>query len=66
MYKFIEASTNSMSTAPMTGLAEQIQAVEDLGWKLDKMTAAEGKALTGERIALICLFRRAASAAGQT
>ncbi|MER5903057.1 hypothetical protein ABT150_23610 [Streptomyces mirabilis] len=58
VYKFIEANTNSKATAPMTGMAEQIQSVEAEGWVLDKMAAAEGKALTGERVALICLFRR--------
>ncbi|MBW8701873.1 hypothetical protein MBT84_19895 [Streptomyces sp. MBT84] len=57
VYKFIEANTSSKSTAPMTGMAEQIQAVEQQGWRLDHMAAAEGKALTGERVALVCLFR---------
>ncbi|NJP71347.1 hypothetical protein [Streptomyces sp. C1-2] len=57
VYKFIEANTNSKSTAPMTGMAEQIAAVEQQGWRLDQMAAAEGKALTGERVALVCLFR---------
>ncbi|WP_394437716.1 hypothetical protein [Streptomyces sp. SGAir0957] len=61
VYKFIEANTNSMATGPMTGMAEQIQSVEELGWTLDTMTAAEGKAMTSERIALICLFRRPAA-----
>ncbi|MFI6495024.1 hypothetical protein [Streptomyces sp. NPDC050564] len=59
VYKFIEANTNSKATAPMTGMAEQIQAVEGEGWRLDQMSAAEGKALTGERVSLVCLFRRA-------
>ncbi|MCM1941759.1 hypothetical protein NC239_26530 [Streptomyces sp. G3] len=57
VYKFIEANTNSKSTAPMTGMADQIQAVEQQGWRLEQMAAAEGKALTGERVALVCLFR---------
>ena len=57
VYKFIEANTNSKSTAPMTGIADQIQAVEAAGWRLDQMAAAEGKALTGERVALVCIFR---------
>lgn len=57
VYKFIEANSNSRSTAPMTGMAEQIQAVEQQGWRLDQMAAAEGKALTGERVALVCIFR---------
>ncbi|MFF5609233.1 hypothetical protein ACFY65_23080 [Streptomyces cellulosae] len=59
VYKFIEANTNSKATAPMTGMAEQIQAVESEGWRLEQMAAAEGKAFTGERVALVCLFRRA-------
>jgi hypothetical protein len=58
VYKFIEANTNSKATAPMTGMAEQIQAVESEGWRLEQMAAAEGKALMGERVALVCLFRR--------
>lgn len=59
VYKFIEANKTSMTTAPMTGIAEQIQAVEAEGWALDKMTATESKTLGGERIGLVCLFRRA-------
>lgn len=58
VYKFIEANTNSKATAPMTGMADQIQAVESEGWALDKMAASEGKAIGGERVALVCLFRR--------
>ncbi|MFJ5534711.1 hypothetical protein [Streptomyces sp. NPDC093261] len=58
VYKFIEANTNSRATAPMTGMADQIQAVERGGWMPANMAAAEGKALTGERVALVCLFRR--------
>ncbi|WP_327180417.1 hypothetical protein OG599_35235 (plasmid) [Streptomyces sp. NBC_01335] len=58
VYKFIEANTNSKATAPMTGMADQIQAVEQAGWVLQHMAAAEGKALTGERVALVCMFRR--------
>ena len=59
VYKFIEAITNSKVTAPMTGMSNQIQAVEAEGWALVNMASAEGKAVTGERVALICLFRRA-------
>lgn len=58
VYKFIEANTNSKATAPMTGMSNQIQAVESNGWALSNMAAAEGKTMTGERVALICLFRR--------
>lgn len=58
VYKFIEANTNSKATAPMTGMADQIQAVESSGWQLTNMAAAEGKTMTGERVALICMFRR--------
>lgn len=58
VYKFIEANKNSLNTAPMTGIGEQIQAVESQGWTLTNMAAAEGKTLSGERIALVCMFRR--------
>lgn len=58
VYKFIEANATSKTTAPMTGISEQITAVESAGWMLQNMAAAEGKALTGERVALVCLFRR--------
>ncbi|MET9876564.1 hypothetical protein ABZZ36_18345 [Actinacidiphila glaucinigra] len=57
VYKFIEANTSSKSTAPMKGMAEQIEAIEAEGWTLYNMAAAEGKAMTGERVALVCLFR---------
>ncbi len=42
----------------MTGLNDQIEAVEALGWHLDQFAVGEGQALTGERVAVICLFRR--------
>lgn len=57
-YKFIEANKTSAVTAPMTGVGEQIAAVEAEGWVLANMAAAESKTLGGERIALVCLFRR--------
>lgn len=60
VYKFIEANKTSMSTAPMAGISEQIQAVEAEGWVLNQMTATESKTLSGERIGLVCLFRRRA------
>ncbi|MFF0136754.1 hypothetical protein ACFYRN_09935 [Streptomyces sp. NPDC005227] len=59
VYKFIEANKSSNSTAPMQGMSEQIEAIEQQGWRLDQMAAAEGKALTGERVALVCIFRAA-------
>ena len=58
VYKFIEANKSSMTTAPMTGIGEQIEAVEAEGWVLEQMAAAESKTLSGERIGLVCLFRR--------
>ncbi|MGW4032766.1 hypothetical protein ACWEFL_26275 [Streptomyces sp. NPDC004838] len=58
VYKIIEATMNSRVTAPMPGVAEQISAIEEAGWTLSNMAAAEAKALTSERTALICLFRR--------
>lgn len=56
--KLIEANLNSKATAPMSGMAEQIEAIESVGWRLQQFAAAEGKTLTGERIALVCMFRR--------
>jgi hypothetical protein len=41
-------------------MGEQIQAVESEGWTLANMAVGEGKALGGERVALVCLFRRTA------
>jgi len=58
VYKFIEANTNSRATGPMNAMAEQIQAIEAEGWALANFAVGEGKALSGERVALICLFRR--------
>lgn len=58
VYKIIEANKSSMSTAPMTGVGEQIEAIEAEGWALANMAAAESKTLGGERIGLVCLFRR--------
>ncbi len=57
VYKFIEANKNSLATAPMAGIADQIEAIEAEGWQMYNMAAGEGKALGGERIAVICLFR---------
>ncbi|GGL80693.1 hypothetical protein GCM10010129_25330 [Streptomyces fumigatiscleroticus] len=59
VFKVIEASSGSRTTGIMTGVGEQIEAIERQGWTLSTMTAAEGKAFTGKRVALICLFRRA-------
>lgn len=58
VFKFIEAMTSSMVTSAMTGLNDQIEAIESLGWKLEHLAVGEGKALTGERLAVVCLFRR--------
>ncbi|MFE5537135.1 hypothetical protein [Streptomyces sp. NPDC056492] len=57
-YKIIEANLNHRATAVMPGVGEQIEAIEAQGWFLANMAAAEGKALSGDRTALICLFRR--------
>ena len=57
-FKIIEANTSHRTTGLMTGVGEQIEAIEAQGWMLTNMAAAEGKALTGDRSALICLFRR--------
>lgn len=58
VFKFIEAITNSMATGPMTGLNDQIEAIESIGWHLDQFAVGEGKAMSGERLAVVCLFRR--------
>lgn len=58
VYKFIEANTNSRNTGPMLGIADQIQAVEHEGWVMYNMAVGEGKALSGDRVAVVCLFRR--------
>ncbi|MGW1796935.1 hypothetical protein ACWCQN_13210 [Streptomyces sp. NPDC001984] len=58
VYKIIEANKTSMTTAPMTGVGGQIEAIEAEGWQLYNMAAAESKTLGGERAAVICLFRR--------
>ncbi|MEU1908120.1 hypothetical protein [Streptomyces hygroscopicus] len=58
-FKIIEANAGHRSTGLMLGIGEQIEAIEAQGWTLANMCAAEGKAMTGDRSALICLFRRA-------
>jgi len=57
-FKIIEANMSHRSTGLMTGVGEQIEAIEAQGWVLHNMAAAEGKAISGDRTALICLFRR--------
>ncbi|KFG08113.1 hypothetical protein [Streptomyces scabiei] len=57
-FKIIEANASHRSTGLMSGVGEQIEAIERQGWTLTNMAAAEGKALTGDRTALVCLFRR--------
>ncbi|MCT9010005.1 hypothetical protein [Streptomyces rhizosphaerihabitans] len=58
VFKIIEANSTHRSTGVMSGVGEQIEAIEAQGWALDRMSGAEGKALTGDRTALVCLFRR--------
>ncbi|MEU8886725.1 hypothetical protein [Streptomyces sp. NPDC048442] len=57
-FKIIEANTTHRSTGLMSGVGEQIEAIERQGWTLSNMASSEGKALSGDRTALICLFRR--------
>ncbi|WP_431773595.1 hypothetical protein [Streptomyces cucumeris] len=57
-FKIIEANMNHRVTGIMPGVGEQIEAIEEQGWTLANMCAAEGKALSGDRTALVCLFRR--------
>ncbi|MEU0822491.1 hypothetical protein [Streptomyces mirabilis] len=60
VYKIIEASGGSLDfTGPMTGVGEQIEAIEAEGWALANMATANSKTLSGdERAGLICVFRR--------
>jgi hypothetical protein len=58
VFKAIEAQTNSMSTAPMTGINDQIEQIEAVGWRLEHLSVGEGKAMTGERLAVVMVFRR--------
>ncbi|MFI8988648.1 hypothetical protein ACIG63_27170 [Streptomyces antimycoticus] len=58
VFKIIEANAGHRATGLMLGIGEQIDAIEAQGWALANMCAAEGKALSGDRSALICLFRR--------
>ncbi|MFD4394662.1 hypothetical protein [Kitasatospora sp. NPDC058478] len=58
VYKAIEANIKSMTTGSMPGMAEQIQGIEEVGWSLQHMAVGEGKALGGERIAIVMIFRR--------
>ncbi|MEV0445845.1 hypothetical protein AB0I84_12920 [Streptomyces spectabilis] len=57
-FKIIEANVSHRTTGVMSGVGEQIEAIEAEVWALYNMCAAEGKALSGDRSALICLFRR--------
>ncbi|MFF4331170.1 hypothetical protein ACFYZT_32275 [Streptomyces sp. NPDC001591] len=57
-FKIIEANVSHRSTGEMSGVGQQIEAIEAQGWYLANMAAAEGKALSGERTAVVCLFRR--------
>ncbi|MER5262065.1 hypothetical protein ABTZ99_08300 [Actinosynnema sp. NPDC002837] len=62
VFKFIEAHTNSSATGAMTGINDQMEAIESLGWRLDKMSACGGNVIgalgNSERIAIVCLYRR--------
>ncbi|MCZ4607757.1 hypothetical protein O3S80_29170 [Streptomyces sp. Lzd4kr] len=62
VYRIIEAMTNSMTTGALTGVNDQIEDIEREGWRLEHLSVGEGKAITGERVAIICLFRRALKA----
>ncbi|MFD8422682.1 hypothetical protein [Streptomyces sp. NPDC059466] len=60
VYKIIEAGGGSHDfTGPMTGVGEQIEAIEAEGWALADMATAQSKTLSGdERAGLVCVFRR--------
>ncbi|MET8680042.1 hypothetical protein ABZW18_21275 [Streptomyces sp. NPDC004647] len=69
VFKFIEAHTNSLVSGAITGMNEQMEAIEEVGWKLDHMSVAEGNVIgamgskRGERMVIICLYRRPSPAA---
>lgn len=56
--KLMEQITNSALSGPMGRVAEQIEAIEAEGWQMERMSACEAKAVTGERVGVVCLFRR--------
>lgn len=58
-----EQITNSGVSGPMGRVAEQIEAIESEGWLMERMSACEAKAMTGERVGVVCLFRRRADTA---
>ncbi|MFD3499841.1 hypothetical protein [Streptomyces sp. NPDC058678] len=51
-----------MTTGALTGVNDQIEDIEREGWRLEHLSVGEGKAITGERVAIICLLRRALKA----
>jgi hypothetical protein len=57
VYRYIEKLTNSRMSAPMPDLAEAIEAVEALGWRLDRLMSPKVEALTGDRTAYVMMFR---------
>ncbi|AVZ72765.1 hypothetical protein SLUN_11775 [Streptomyces lunaelactis] len=64
VFKFMEAHTNSLATGAMTGINDQMEAIESLGWRLDKMSVCEGNVIGAlgskhaERVVIVCLYRR--------
>ncbi|MGK5447665.1 hypothetical protein [Streptomyces radiopugnans] len=60
VYKIVEASGGGLDfTGPMTGVGEQIEAIESEGWALANMATVESRTLSGdERAGLVCVFRR--------
>lgn len=67
VYQAISAMTNSAASGPMTGMNDQIEAIEAVGWKLDSMSVGQSATMTSGlgmksdakgRMALIMIFRR--------
>lgn len=57
VYRHIERLMNSATSSPMPDLAGAIEAVEDLGWRLDRIMSPSVNALTGDRTAFVLVFR---------
>lgn len=64
VFKFIEAHTNSLMSGAMTGMNDQMEAIESIGWELDHMSVTEGNVIGSlgskrdERLVIVCLYRR--------
>lgn len=56
-YRYVEKLYGSGTSAELPDLANVIQSVESMGWRLDRVLAPEVRALTGDRTAFVLVFR---------